>query len=160
MRGLTDTARDVRVRVDSSQIDSHGSASCAALGSMGPCSHRTARHTLVAMCTIYGFGREETGPYGTCTSWHGPASRRTWSGRYAASLRLDRGAFRRVPWVVVRCPSPGTCLVRQTLAARRPAGSRQGWPAARLMRRCGWGAPGGAGWADAGGGKGTVAKAV
>jgi hypothetical protein len=27
--------------------------------------------------------------------------------------------------VVVRCPSPGTRPVRQTLAARRPAGGRQ-----------------------------------
>src|SRR5207302_6343493 len=43
--------------------------------------------------------------------------------------------------VVVRCPSPGARPVRQTLAARRPAGGRQGWPAARLMLRCGGGLP-------------------
>jgi hypothetical protein len=43
--------------------------------------------------------------------------------------------------VVVRCPSPGARPLRQTLAARRPAGGRQGWPAARLMLRCGGGLP-------------------
>jgi hypothetical protein len=41
--------------------------------------------------------------------------------------------------VVVRCPSPGARPVGQTLAARQPAGGRQGWLAARLMLRCGGG---------------------
>src|SRR5262245_22863749 len=43
---------------------------------------------------------EETGPYGTCASWHGPLGCCPQSGRYATSVRLDRGTCRRTPWAM------------------------------------------------------------
>src|SRR5262245_57843590 len=92
--------------VDSSHIDSHDSdpaqpweasalwPSCRMAYTRGHAHDR-------------GYGREEIALYGTCASWHGAPCRRTRSGRYAASLRPDRGACRRVPWAVDRCASGG-----------------------------------------------------
>src|SRR4029434_5942345 len=87
-----------------------------------------------------GYGREETALYGTCASWHGPPRRRTRSGRYAASLRLDRGACRRVPWAVGRCASGGSgvggqCPNADPFVADGLAGAAQRLCAA-LYRHC------------------------